>query len=61
LLQVIYDAGKMRGQAVGKPYIAEHSGYSEGSSGFQNGLSTLRTLELITGYQEMKAADTFYE
>ena len=61
LLQVIYDAGKMREQAVTKEYIAEHSGYSVGSSGFQNGLSTLRTLELITGYKEMKAADTFYD
>jgi len=61
LLQVIYDAGVMREQAVAKKYIAEHAGYSESSSGFQNGLSTLRTLELITGYKEMKAADTFYD
>jgi len=61
LLTVIYDAGHMRETAVTKEYIAEQSGYSESSSGFANGLSTLRTLELISGYKEMKAADIFYD
>jgi hypothetical protein len=63
LLMVIYDAGKMPGGgcAVGKEYIAEHSGYSQTSSGFDNALSRLRTLELIDGYKEMKAADIFYD
>lgn len=63
LLVVIYDAGKMPGGgcAVGKDYIAEHSGYSQTSSGFDNALSRLRTLELIVGYKEMKAADIFYD
>jgi hypothetical protein len=61
LLMVIYDAGYMRSNPVGKAYIAEHSGYSESSSGFANSLSTLRTLELITGYKEMQVADIFYD
>lgn len=61
MLQVIYDAGLMNGKAVGKEYIAEHAGYSTTSSGFNNGLSTLRTLKLIEGYGEMKVADFFYE
>jgi hypothetical protein len=63
LLMVIYDAGNMPGGpfSVSKEYIAEHSGYSQTSSGFSNGLSTLRTLGLITGYKEMTAADSFYD
>ena len=66
MLQVIYDAGVLPGGsalggAVSKEYIAEHSGYSMSSSGFNNGLSTLRTLKLIEGYGEMKAADSFYD
>lgn len=57
MLQVIYDAASL----CGKDYIAEKSGYSISSSGFNNGLSTLRTLKLIEGYTEMKVADSFYD
>ena len=56
-LEVIYDAYP---KEVSKEYIAEHSGRSLTSSGFANGLSTLRGLGLITGYKLMKASDEFF-
>jgi hypothetical protein len=48
------------GRSLNKLEIAKKSGYSETSSGFVNALSKLRTLELIEGYGEMKAAEIFY-
>lgn len=41
--------------------IAARSTYSRTSSSFSNALSKLRSLELIEGYGQMKAADVFFE
>lgn len=58
-LEVIYDAYP---REVTKEYIAEHSGRSITSSGFANGLSTLRGLGLIIGYKDkIKASDEFFQ
>lgn len=44
LLGVVFEEGR-----VSRALLAELSGYSPTSSGFSNGLSTLRTLGLVTG------------
>lgn len=44
-----------------KDAIANESGYSVTSSSFSNSLGKLRTLQLIEGRQEMKAANIFFE
>lgn len=44
-----------------KEELSEATGYSMDSSGFSNGLSTLRTLELAQGRGSMKASDVFFE
>lgn len=41
--------------------IAESSGYSAGSGGFNNSLSRLRTLELITRDRPIKASDHLFQ
>jgi hypothetical protein len=44
-----------------KEEVAEQTGYSTSSSGFDNALSKLRTLELITRGQPIKASDDFFQ
>ncbi|MCK5606515.1 DUF853 family protein [Candidatus Pacearchaeota archaeon] len=44
-----------------KDEIAGRSNYSVNSSGFSNALSKLRTLELISGRQDIRASDVFFE
>jgi uncharacterized protein len=51
----------VQGQPITKQSISSYSGYSMTSSGFANALSKLRTLQLIEGTQEIKAADIFFE
>lgn len=46
---------------LSKAELSELSGYSLTSSSYANALSTLRSLELISGYQEMKANDDFFQ
>ncbi len=41
--------------------VAEKTGYTASSGGFNNALSRLRTLELITRGQPMKASDEFFQ
>jgi hypothetical protein len=41
--------------------VAQATGYSANSGGFNNALSKLRTLELITRGQPMKASDEFFQ
>jgi uncharacterized protein len=43
------------------PKLAETIGYSAGSGGFNNALSKLRTLELITRGQPIKASDHLFQ
>ncbi|MBL9125910.1 MAG: DUF87 domain-containing protein [Planctomycetaceae bacterium] len=52
------------GNPLSNAEIAEAAGYSTGSSGFDNALSTLRTLEAAEGYERTggtRAADVFFE
>lgn len=41
--------------------VAAHTGYAPSSGGFNNSLSKLRTLELITRGQPMKASEDFFQ
>lgn len=43
--------------AMTKPELAAHAGYEPNGGGFNNALSRLRTLELISGRGELKASD----
>ena len=43
-----------------KDQIGEITGYSSTSGGFNNALGKLRTLELISGYKEIKASDNLF-
>lgn len=47
-------------EQVDKSTVAEQSAYSITSSGFANALSVLRTLELISGGNQLKASDTLF-
>ena len=47
--------------ALTKDEIAEQTEYSPTSGSFRNALSRLRTAELITGYDEIEAAETLFE
>lgn len=52
------------GQPMSNAEIAEAAGYSTSSSGFDNALGTLRTLEAAEGYERTggtRAADVFFE
>lgn len=44
-----------------KDEVSGNTGYSVTSGSFNNALSKLRTLELITGYQTIKASDSLFE
>jgi len=46
--------------ALNKAQLSEAAGYSLASSGFANGLSKLRTLELIHGRDELKASEDLF-
>jgi hypothetical protein len=48
-------------EALAADTVAEVTGYSRNSGGFANALSRLRTLELITRGQPMKASDDFFQ
>jgi hypothetical protein len=58
LLRVIYDAG-----SISRAELSERSGYSASSSSFDNGLSGLRTLDLIHGSHgaDISIAEVFTE
>jgi len=58
ILQSILDASP---GTLDKAAIAAATGYSVTSSTFANALSRLRTLELISGYAEMRADETLAE
>lgn len=47
--------------ALTSEQVAEQTGYSRDSGGFNNALGRLRTLELITRGQPMKASDDFFQ
>ncbi len=47
--------------AMNRAQIAVATGYSDTSGSFNNSLSKLRTLELIDGYKQMKAAESLFE
>lgn len=44
-----------------KDDIAQSCGYAADGGGFNNALSKLRTLELISGSKEITASDTLFE
>ena len=46
---------------LSKDQVAQIAGYEPSGGGFNNALSRLRSLELISGRGEIKAADTFFE
>jgi hypothetical protein len=51
-------------QRLSKQELADASGYSAGSSGFDNAVGKLRTLEAAEGYERdggTKASDVFFE
>ena len=58
LLRVVYASG-----TVSRARLALDSGYSATSSGFANGLSTLRVLGLVRGPKggDLEVADVFKE
>lgn len=58
LLEVVFNR-----QSITREHLSEQSGYSIDSSGFANALSTLRTLELITGERgaQIQIHDSFKE
>jgi hypothetical protein len=58
ILQALLDASP---GTLDKAAIAEATSYSVTSSTFANALSRLRTLELISGYGEMRADETLAE
>lgn len=58
ILKILVDAHPMGMQKEG---LGQVSGYSFSSGGFNNALSTLRTLELIEGRGEIKASDSLFE
>ena len=47
--------------ALTKEDVAANAGYAADGGGFNNALSKLRTLELISGRGELKASDDFFE
>lgn len=48
-------------RALTKEQLAEATGYAADGGGFNNALSRLRTLELITRGAEMRASETFFD
>lgn len=61
ILDVLLD---VRGERLPSEKLAELSGYSANSGGFNNALGRLRTLEAVEGYERdggAKAADVFFE
>lgn len=58
ILQVVVDAYP---RALPKEVIAEKTGYEATGGGFQNALGRLRTLELVVGRAEIRAAEGFFE
>lgn len=58
ILEVLYDAHPA---GLTKDEIAEQTGYSGGSGGFNNALGRLRSLELAVGYGEVQASDDFFQ
>lgn len=58
ILSVLIDA---EGRTLSREEIGALSGYSHESGSFSNSLSKLRTLQLIEGSKEIKAADIFFE
>jgi len=47
-------------RTLSKPQLAARAGYEPGGGGFNNALSRLRTLELISGRGEMRASEEFF-
>ena len=48
-------------EALPKEIVAERAGYEVGGGGFNNAVSRLRTLELVTGRAEIKASAALME
>lgn len=48
-------------QSLTKEQIANNAGYEVSGGGFNNALGRLRTLELITGKDQIKASDSLFE
>ena len=63
LLRVVYESWYRRIGKVSRARLALDSGYSATSSGFHNGLSTLRVLGLVLGPNggDLEIADVFKE
>jgi len=47
--------------ALSKKYIAVTTGYTAGGGGFNNALSKLRTLELVSGSKDIKASEVLFK
>lgn len=58
ILQALGDAYP---QSLTKTQIADIAGYEVSGGGFNNALGRLRTLELITGKEQIKASDALFE
>lgn len=48
-------------RALSRQAVAQRAGYEADGGGFRNALSRLRTLELISGRDELKASDTLFD
>jgi hypothetical protein len=48
-------------RSLSKAQVANRAGYEAEGGGFNNGLSRLRTLELIRGRAELRASDDFFQ
>lgn len=48
-------------RSLSKVQVANRAGYEANGGGFNNALSRLRTLELISGKAEIKASDAFFQ
>lgn len=58
---IVAELIKVYPEKLTKERIGISTGYSHTSGGFNNALSSLRVLELITGYKEITAAKEFFE
>lgn len=57
LLRVLADAYP---RAMSKDEVAQHAGYEASGGGFNNAISRLRTLELVSGRGALKASDNLF-
>lgn len=58
VLQVVYDAYP---ESLSKAEVAERAGYEVGGGGFNGAVSKLRTLELVEGSGELRAAEALFD